>query len=134
MKSEIYDIEAKGEEGFWWNFDSVEGLENAKERAKSEREEYPHEEIRIKRRPNPPQVGQQVWYRPTQPDAFQGADAAYPAEVVGTVIETGLSKDMFTWILVKPDFGAPKWREEQINMRDFKARGVREYMKTPTSP
>lgn len=124
MKPVIYDIEVQDKDGFWWCFDSIEGLEEAKERAQAEREEYPHDgPIRIKRRIDTPEVGAKVWYRPTQPDAFQGF--SYPSEVVGTVTETGLSKDMFTWIRVKPNFGS--WREERILMRDFKKRGVREY-------
>lgn len=44
----IYAIQVKDSKG-WWTFDYIEGLDDAKERAKSEREEYPGSTIRIKR-------------------------------------------------------------------------------------
>lgn len=122
MKKEIYDIQVKDRDG-WWTFDSAEGLDEAKERAKSEREEYGGE-IRIKRRGKPPQIGQLVWYRPRQPDAFQGF--SYPMEVVGEVIQSGVTKDLETFIRVR--CRNPALMEETISMRDFCAKGVREYL------
>jgi len=43
----VYDIQVKDKDG-WWTFDSIEGLDEAKDRAKAEREEYPGLEIRVK--------------------------------------------------------------------------------------
>jgi hypothetical protein len=83
------------------------------------RGEIPHAEIRKIKRQSAPEVGQRVFFRPRQPDAFQGF--SHPMEAVGDVIEVGKDKSG-TYIVVK----AKHLLEETIRLKDFHKKGVRE--------
>jgi len=120
----IYDLEVKCKDGTWMVWETCEGLEEANnvmsaERWAMSRGEIPWAEIRKIKRQQAPDVGQRVFFKPRQPDEFQGF--RHPAEVVGEVTEVGSDKSG-TYIKVK----AKHLLEETIRLKDFHKKGVRE--------
>jgi len=128
IDSRIYDLEVKCKDGTWMTWETVEGLENANnvmsaERWAMSRGEIPWAEIRKTKRPDVPKVGSRVFFKPRQPDAFQGF--SHPVEAVGEVIEVGRDSSG-PYIVVK----AKHLTQETIRVRDFYKKGVRESLLT----